>query len=152
MLKEFKEFAMRGNVIDMAVGVIIGGAFGKIITSLVNDVLMPPIGLLVSKVNFSDLCFDLQRRCFTTLTEAKTAGTATINIGAFINSVIDFIIIAFVIFMMVQVVHKIRIKTYPPGEVPAAPKTKQCPYCCSVIPLPATRCPQCTSVLHSITG
>ena len=152
MLKEFKEFAMRGNVIDMAVGVIIGGAFGKIITSFVNDVLMPPIGLLVSKVNFSDLCFDLQRHCFTTLPEAKTAGTATINIGAFINSVIDFTIIAFVIFMMVQVVHKIRIKSCPPAEVPAAPKTKQCPYCCSVIPLQAVRCPQCTSNLPISAG
>ena len=145
---------MRGNVIDMAVGVIIGGAFGKIITSLVNDVLMPPIGLLVSKVNFSDLCFDLQRHCFTTLLEAKTAGTATINIGAFINSVIDFIIIAFVIFMMVQVVHKIRIKNYPPADVPASPPpaTKKCPYCCSVIPLQATRCPQCTSNMPISAG
>lgn len=147
MLKEFKEFAMRGNVLDMAVGVIIGGAFGKIVTSLVNDILMPPLGLLISRVNFADLCFDLPQRRFTTLTEAKATGAATVNIGAFINSVIDFVLIAFAIFIMVQAVHKIRLKAYPLPPAPPAPATKKCPFCCSRIPPEAVRCPQCTANL-----
>ena len=149
MLKEFREFAIRGNVIDMAVGVIIGGAFGKIVTSLVNDILMPPLGLLVSKVNFAALCFDLNTRRFTTLEIAKAAGATTINIGLFINTVIDFIIQAFVIFMMIQFIQRLRQQTLlaAPVPAPAQPATKTCPFCCSTIAIKAIRCPQCTADL-----
>ena len=128
MLKEFKEFAMRGNVMDLAVAVIIGGAFGKIISSLVNDVLMPWIGLVLGGINFSELAF--------------TVGEAVIKWGAFVQSIIDFIIIAFVIFMLVRAMNRMK------KEEPApAPTTKECPYCFSTIPLKATRCPNCTSEL-----
>lgn len=154
MFKEFKEFVMRGNVIDMAVGVIIGSAFGKIVTSLVNDILMPPLGLLISQVDFANICFDMQQRHFSTLEQAKTAGAITINIGTFINAVVNFIIVAFAIFLMVQTVHKIRLKAFPPAEAaaPTPPATKKCPYCCSVIPLQAVRCPQCISNLEPDAG
>ena len=151
MLKEFREFAMRGNVIDMAVGVIIGGAFGKIVSSLVNDILMPPLGLLVSKVNFAALCFDLNTQRFTTIDAAKLAGATTINIGLFINTVIDFVIQAFVIFMMIQFIQRLKQRTFleVPAPMPAEPTTKTCPFCCSAIAIKAVRCPQCTSELHS---
>jgi len=156
MLKEFKEFVMRGNVIDMAVGVIIGGAFGKIVTSLVNDILMPPLGLLISQVDFTNICFDMQQRHFSTLEQAKAAGTTTINIGTFVNTVINFIIVAIAIFLMVKAVHKIRLKAFPPDGVAVLPSpppaTKTCPYCCSVIPLQAVRCPQCISNLEPVAG
>jgi large conductance mechanosensitive channel len=144
MWKEFKEFAMRGNVMDMAVGIIIGAAFGKIITSFVNDVLMPPIGLLLGKVDFSKLFLSLSSQSFATLEEAKKAGVVTINYGSFLNTVIDFLIVAFVIFMMIRQIN--RLKKQPE---PAALTTKDCPYCFSVIPIKATRCPSCTSELKA---
>lgn len=146
VLKEFKEFAIRGNVIDMAVGVIIGSAFGRIVSSLVNDVLMPPLGLLISKVNFAAVCFNLNARRFSTLEAAKAAGATTINLGVFINTIIDFLIQAFVIFMMIQFIQRLKQRTLTPAAPPAS-TTKACPFCCSVIPLPAVRCPHCTSAL-----
>ncbi|MEJ5224819.1 MAG: large-conductance mechanosensitive channel protein MscL [Anaerolineales bacterium] len=131
MLKEFKEFALRGNVIDLAVGVIIGGAFGKIVGSLVNDVLMPLIGLALGGVNFSELSFSV--------------GDAAIKYGAFIQSIVDFIIIAFVIFLIVKAAN--AAKKPAPAPAPAEPTTKECPFCATQIPLAATRCPNCTSQL-----
>ncbi len=142
MLKEFKEFAMRGNVVDMAVGIIIGAAFGKIITSLVNDIIMPPIGLLLGGVDFSNLYLNLSGGSYASLAEAKAAGAATINYGAFLNTVIDFIIVAFAIFLVVRAIN--RMKRQP---APAEPTTKECPFCLSKIPVKATRCPFCTSEL-----
>jgi large conductance mechanosensitive channel len=141
MLKEFKEFAMRGNVLDMAIGVIIGAAFGKIITSVVNDIIMPPIGLVLGKVDFSNLFISLSGQSYNTLAEAKAAGAATINYGLFLNTVIDFLIVAFVIFLLIKQVN--RIKRQP------EPSTKDCPYCLSAIPVKATRCPHCTSELKA---
>ena len=143
MLKEFKEFAVKGNMIDMAVGIIIGSAFGAIIASLVNDVIMPPIGLLLGKVDFANLFIDLSGKGFPSVTAAKAAGAATLNYGAFINTLINFIILAFVIFLVVRAINKLK---RPPEVKPAAP-TKECPYCISAIPLKATRCPNCTSEL-----
>jgi len=140
MFKEFKEFAMRGNVLDMAVGIIIGAAFGRIITSLVNDIIMPPIGLLLGKVDFSGLFLNISGKSYDTLAAAKAAGAATINYGTFLNTVIDFIIVAFVIFLMVR-----QINRWNKPAPAAAPTTKECPYCVSSIPLKATRCPNCTS-------
>lgn len=128
MLKEFKEFAMRGNVLDLAIAVIIGGAFGKIVTSLVNDILMPLIGLIMGGVNFSELAFQV--------------GNAVVKWGAFVQSVIDFLIVAFVIFLIVRTMN--RFKKPAPA---AAPTTKECPHCFTTIPLKATRCPNCTSEL-----
>jgi large conductance mechanosensitive channel len=144
MLKEFKEFAMRGNVIDMAVGIIIGASFGKIITSLVGDVLMPPIGLLLGKVDFSNLFIDLSGQSHPSIAAAKAAGAVTINYGLFINTVLDFLIVAFVIFMLVKQIN--RLKTQPAAP-PAEATTKVCPYCVSTIAIKASRCPQCTSDL-----
>lgn len=140
MLKEFKEFAMRGNVLDMAIGVIIGGAFGKIISSLVSDVLMPPLGLLLGKVDFSSLFINLSGTPQPSLVAAKAAGAPTLNYGVFLQSVFDFIIIAFVIFILVKQVN--RFKAAPPAG-PAT--TKDCPHCLSVIPIKATKCAHCTS-------
>ncbi len=143
MLKDFKEFAVRGNVMDLAVGVIIGAAFGKIVTSLVNDIVMPPIGAVLGAVDFSNRFIPLStNQGFKTLKEAKDAGVATINYGLFINTCIDFLIVAFVIFLMVRWIN--RLKSAPP---PALPTTKECPFCVSAIPLKATRCPSCTSQL-----
>ena len=142
MLKDFKEFAMRGNVLDLAVGVIIGAAFGKIVTSFVNDVLMPPIGLLVGKVDFSNLFIDLSGQSHASIAAAKTAGAATLNYGLFINNVIDFVLVAFAVFLLVRQVNRFNKKPAPPA---AAPSTKECPFCFSAIPLKASRCPQCTS-------
>jgi large conductance mechanosensitive channel len=144
MLKEFKEFAMRGNVLDMAIGIIIGAAFGKIITSVVNDVIMPPIGLLLGKVDFSNLYLNLSGGTFASLTDARAAGAATINYGAFINTVIDFLIVAFVIFMLIRQINRLKRQ---PEAVPASPTTKDCPFCLSNVPINATRCPFCTSEL-----
>jgi large conductance mechanosensitive channel len=142
MLKEFKDFIMRGNVLDLAIAVIIGGAFGKIVTSFVNDIIMPPIGLLLGNVNFADLFIDMSGQGFTTLKAAQDAGAPTLNYGLFINTVIDFVIVAFVIFLVVKAVNKMQ------KPAPAAvPTTKPCPYCCTEIPLAATRCPNCTSEL-----
>jgi large conductance mechanosensitive channel len=144
MLKEFKEFAMRGNVLDMAVGIIIGAAFGKIITSFVGDVLMPPFGLVLGKVDFSNLFLNISGKSYDSLAAAKAAGAATVNYGLFLNAVIDFLIVAFVIFMLVRQVNK--WKTPAPA---AAPTTKDCAYCFTAIPIKATRCPNCTSELRA---
>ena len=142
MLKEFKEFVIKGNVIDLAVGIIIGIAFGAIVTSLVNDIIMPPIGLLLGKINFSDLFINLSGTAYPSLKAAKDAGAATINYGVFLNAVINFIIVAFVVFLLVKQVN--RVKKEP---APAEPNTKECKYCLSNIPVKATRCPHCTSQL-----
>jgi large conductance mechanosensitive channel len=142
MLKEFKEFAVKGNVIDLAVGIILGVAFGAIVSSLVNDIIMPPIGLLLGRINFSDLFINLSGTAYTSLKAAKDAGAATINYGVFLNAVINFIIVAFVVFLLVKQVN--RMKKEP---APAEPNTKECKYCLSSIPLKATRCPHCTSQL-----
>ena len=142
MLKEFKEFVMRGNVLDLAVAVIIGGAFGKIVSSFVNDVLMPPFGLLLGGANFTNLFIALDGQTYASLEAAKAAGAATLNYGVFINTVIDFLIIAFVIFLIIKSANKMK------KPVPAAvPTTKECPHCFSTISIKATRCPNCTSQL-----
>jgi large conductance mechanosensitive channel len=142
MLKEFKEFAMKGNVIDMAVGVIIGTAFGKIVSSMVSDILMPPIGLLMGKVDFSSLFISLSGQSFPSLTAAKAAGAPTINYGVFFQAIFDFVIVAFVIFLLVKQVNRLKREPVAP---PPAPTTKDCPYCLSSIPIKATRCAHCTS-------
>ncbi len=146
MLKEFREFAMRGNVLDMAIGIILGAAFGKIVTSFVNDVLMPPIGLLLGRLDFSSLFIDLSGEHHVSLGAAKAAGAATINYGVFINAVIDFVIVAFVIFLLVRQINRLKRKEEAPA---AAPTTKECVYCRSTIPIAATRCPHCTSELKA---
>ena len=143
MLKEFKEFAMRGNVIDLAIGVIIGSAFGKIISSLVNDIIMPPIGLLLGKVDFSNLFITLSGESFDTLARAQEAGAITLNIGLFINAVIDFLIVALAIFLLVRQLNNMQKK----DEKPVEPTTRKCPFCMTEIPIKATRCPACTSKL-----
>ena len=143
MLKEFKEFAMRGNVVDLAVGIIIGGAFGKIVSSFVSDVLMPPIGLLLGNLDFSNLFISLSSKSFATLAEAKKAGAPTLNYGLFINTVIDFVIVAFAIFLLIRQINRLQ----KPAPAPA-PTTKDCPFCAEAIPLKATRCPRCTSTLE----
>jgi len=140
MLKEFKEFAIKGNVLDMAVGIIIGAAFGKIISSFVADVLMPPIGLLLGNVDFANLYINMSGKAYESLSEAKKAGAATLNYGVFLNTVLDFIIVAFAIFLLVKQVNRMRAPA-PAG----APTTKDCPFCVSSIPIKATRCPNCTS-------
>ena len=142
MLKEFRDFAMRGNVIDLAVGVIIGGAFGKIITSFVSDVLMPPFGLLLGRVDFSNLFLSLNGQSYKTIADAQAAGAPTLNYGLFLNATIDFLIVAFIIFLFIRTLNHLQ-KPVPA----AAPATKDCPYCYSAIPIKATRCPQCTSQL-----
>jgi len=144
MLKEFKAFAMRGNVLDMAVGIIIGAAFGKIISSFVADILMPPIGLLLGKVDFSNLFVALSTQSFKTLAEAKAAGIPTLNYGLFLNTVIDFLIVAFAIFLLIQQVNRLQTKPQ------VTPTTKGCPFCISTIPITATRCPHCTSELRTV--
>ena len=150
MFKEFKEFAMRGNVLDMAVGIIIGAAFGGIVGSLVNDVIMPPIGLLLGKVDFANLFAVLKHGAmpgpYPSVAAAKAAGAVTLNFGLFVNTLINFVILAFVIFLMVKGVNKLRRpKSVPAGE----PTTKNCPFCVSLIPIKATRCPNCTSELKA---
>ena len=148
MFKEFKEFAMKGNVMDMAVGIIIGAAFGAIIKSLVADVLMPPIGLLLGNVDFSNLFIVIKKGAiagpFATLAEAQKAGAVTINYGVFINTIISFIIIAFAIFIVIRNLNRLKRQEEAP---PAEPTSKECPHCFSTIPIKATRCPQCTSEL-----
>jgi large conductance mechanosensitive channel len=143
MFKGFREFIMRGNVLDLAVAVIIGAAFGKIVTSLVNDILMPPLGLALKNVDFTNLFFDLSGGQHATLAQAKAAGDATINYGVFMNNVIDFVIVAFVIFLLIRGANK--LKRTPPA---APPNTKECAFCHTSIPLAATRCPNCTSTLE----
>jgi large conductance mechanosensitive channel len=145
MLKEFKAFIMRGNVLDLAVAVIIGGAFGAIVTSLVNDIIMPPIGLLLKGVDFKNLFVNLTNsQVYATLDEAKKAGVATLNYGLFLNAVINFAILALVIFLLVKAANKAMPA---PAPTPAPPPTKACPYCTSQIAAAATRCPHCTSSL-----
>ncbi|MBC7233644.1 MAG: large-conductance mechanosensitive channel protein MscL [Chloroflexi bacterium] len=144
MLKEFKQFAMRGNVIDLAVGLMLGSAFNKIVASLVGDILMPPIGVLLGKVDFSNLFINLSGQRYASLAEAKAAGAATVNYGLFLNTVIEFVIVAFALFLLVRQINRLQR-----AAEPAAPQTKECPYCFSRIPIQATRCPNCTSHLDS---
>ena len=149
MLKEFKAFAMRGNVLDLAVGIIIGAAFGAIVKSLVDDVIMPPIGLVLGNVDFSNLFVVLKEGAkaagpYATLADARSAGAVTLNIGLFLNTVILFLITAFAIFMVIRASNRMK-----PQEATAAPSTKDCPYCRMAIPVGATRCPQCTSDLRA---
>jgi large conductance mechanosensitive channel len=144
MFNEFKKFAMRGNVVDLAIGIIIGASFGKIITSLVSDVLMPPIGLILGKVDFSSLFVNISGKSYASLAEAKAAGAATINYGLFLNTIVDFLIVAFVIFLLVQ-----QINRWNKPAPAAAPTTKDCPYCATAIPIKAARCPNCTSQLSA---
>ncbi len=146
MLKEFKAFIMRGNVIDLAVAVIIGAAFGKIISSLVSDVLMPPIGLLLGKVDFSSLYINLSGKPYESLAAAKAAGAATVNYGLFLNATIDFLIVAFALFLAIRTVNRMQAAMAKPA-VAAAPTTRECPYCAMTIPVQAKRCGHCTSTL-----
>jgi len=142
MIKEFKEFIMRGNVLDMAIAIVIGIAFGTIVTSIVNDLIMPPIGLVLGNVDFSNLFINLSAKTYSSLAEAKAAGAAVIAYGAFINTVINFLIVAVVMFVVIKVFNQFRRKQEPP-----APTTKECPYCITAIHVKATRCPHCTSEL-----
>jgi len=141
MLAEFKKFAMRGSVLDMAVGIVIGAAFGQIVTSFVQDILMPPIGRLIGHADFSNLFLSLSGRSYVSLAAAKAAGAATINYGMFVNTVINFLIVAFAVFLLVRQVNRFMPKPAP------APTTRECPYCLSAVPLKATRCAHCTSDL-----
>ena len=152
MWKEFKEFAMKGNVIDLAIGVVIGGAFGKIVTSLVNDIIMPVVGSLVGKVDFSNLYINLSGQQFNSLQEAQAAGAATINYGLFLNNLINFLIIAFSIFIVIKQINKLKNFTKKKEEVQVEVTEKDCPYCCTKIDIKATRCPHCTSVLEEATN
>ena len=150
MLKEFKEFAMRGNVVDMAVGIIIGAAFGAIVKSLVDDVLMPVIGLLMGNVDFANFFFVLKAGKvpgpYATLAEAKAASAVTLSYGLFINSIVTFLIVAFAVFLLVKQINALKRQEVAP---PPAPTTKECPFCLSTVPLKATRCPHCTSELKA---
>jgi large conductance mechanosensitive channel len=146
MLEEFKKFVMRGNVIDLAVGIVIGAAFGKIVTSFVNDILMPPIGLVLGKVDFSNLYVSLTGQQFGSLAEAKAAGAATLNYGVFLNTMIDFLIVAFAIFLVIKQVNRFTAKK---EAAPPPATAKDCPYCMSSIPIKAVRCPHCTSELKA---
>ena len=141
MLKEFKEFAMKGSVVDLAIGIIIGGAFGKIVSSFVSDILMPPLGLLLGKVDFSSLYINLSGTSYSSLAEAKKAGAPTINYGLFLNTTIDFLLVAFAVFMLVKAINRMRAQA-PPGT-----NTKTCGECLSVVPLGAKKCAFCTSAL-----
>ena len=141
MIKEFRDFAMRGSMLDLAVGIILGLAFGAIITSLVNDIIMPPIGLLFGSVDFSNLFINISGTPYASLAEAEAAGAATINYGRFLNTIINFLIVAFAIFLLIRQVNRFK------KPVEAAPSTKECPYCASSIAMKATRCPECTSDL-----
>lgn len=147
ILHEFREFAARGNVIDLAVGVIIGGAFGKIVTSVVNDIVMPPLGILLGKVDFKDLYINLSGGEYPNLAAAKAAGAATLNYGAFLNTIIEFLIIAFVIFLMVKQINRLRNLRQSPETKEVT--TRECPECLSTIPLKATRCAFCTATVKS---
>lgn len=138
LIKEFKEFAVKGNAIDMAVGIVIGAAFGKIVSSLVSDIIMPPIGLLLGNVDFSNLAIVLREK-------TATAEAVTMNYGVFINNIIDFVIVAFAIFMVIRAMNRLKRKE----EATPPPSTKECPVCCTDIPIPARRCPNCTSDLQA---
>ena len=145
MLKEFKEFATRGNMFDMAVGIILGAAFGKVVTSMVNDVLMPPIGKLLGHIDFSNFFINLSPTHYATLADAKKAGAAVISYGLFFNTLIEFLIAAFAVFLLIRQINRLR----RPAPAPEAPATRECPFCVSTIPLKATRCPHCTSQLEA---
>jgi large conductance mechanosensitive channel len=145
MFSDFKQFAVKGNVIDLAIGFILGTAFGKITTSLVNDVIMPPIGLLLAKVNFSNLYLSLSEKQFPSLAAAKAAGAPIIAYGAFINTIVDFVIVAFAMFILVKQVTRIA----PPAPPPPLPADKECPYCLSKIPQAAIKCAYCTAELKA---
>ena len=147
MLKEFREFALRGNVIDLAVAVVIGAAFGKIVTSLVNDVIMPPLGLLIGGIDFSDLFINLSGGDYPSLAAARDAGAATINYGVFINTVIQFLIVAFAIFLVIRQMNRLK-ERFEKKPIAPAPSQKNCPFCFTDIPIKATRCPNCTSELQ----
>jgi large conductance mechanosensitive channel len=147
MLKEFKEFALRGNVLDLAVGVIMGAAFGKIITSLVDDIIMPPVGLIIGGVDFNNLFIDISRSGATTLAQAKARGAATLNFGLFLNATLNFLIVAFAVFILVRNVNRLMRRPLLPSEKPAA--VRECPYCMTMISARATRCANCTSTLET---
>lgn len=148
MFKEFKEFALKGNVVDMAVGIIIGAAFGTIVTSMVNDIIMPPIGMLLGNVDFSSLFLVLKQgkipAPYATIADAKAAGAVTMNYGLFINTIISFLILSFAVFLLVKNINRLKRQS---DEAPAAPLTRECPFCFSVIPIKAVRCGHCTSEL-----
>jgi large conductance mechanosensitive channel len=144
MWQEFRKFIARGNVIDLAIGVIIGGAFNAIVQSLVNDIIMPPIGLILGKVDFAKLYINLSSQSYATLAAAQEAGAPTINYGLFINNIINFVIVGFIIFLVVRQINRMK------PEAPAAPTTKKCPFCLSDIPIGASRCPNCTSTLEGV--
>ncbi|SNB47113.1 large conductance mechanosensitive channel protein MscL [Geobacter sp. DSM 9736] len=146
MFKEFREFAVKGNALDLAVGVIIGAAFGKIVTSLVNDILMPPLGLLTGKMDFSNLFINLSDTPVDTVAKAKAAGIPTINYGLFFNNIIDFLLVAFSVFILVRQINRLRRP-----ETPPPPATRQCPLCLSAIPMAASRCPHCTSAVDPVS-
>jgi large conductance mechanosensitive channel len=152
MWKEFREFAVRGNAIDLAVGVIVGGAFGKIVTSLVNDVLMPPIGLLTGGVDFSHLFVDLSGRSFASLAEAQAAGAPTLNYGVFLNVVIQFLLVSWAVFLLVRAINRARVRTEQPGAPEPSPSTRSCPFCITTVPVHARRCRACTSELAAEGG
>jgi large conductance mechanosensitive channel len=154
MFKEFKEFAMRGNVVDMAVGIVIGAAFGTIVKSFVEDVLMPPIGLLLGNVDFSSLFITLKEGAkgagpYASLSTAKAAGAVTLNLGIFINTIISFMIIAFAVFLVIKGINRLNLEKEVP---PAEPTLKECPFCLINIPVQASRCPHCTSQLAAASG
>ena len=148
MLKEFKAFAMRGNVLDLAVGIVIGAAFGKIVSSFVDDVLMPLVGMALGKTDMRNLFIDLSGAGHATLAEAKAAGAATLNYGVFLNSIVDFVIVAFAVFLLVKQVNRMM----PPPQAAAAPKTKVCPFCITAVPEAASKCPACTSPLTALNA
>ncbi|NTW51051.1 MAG: large-conductance mechanosensitive channel protein MscL [Chlorobiaceae bacterium] len=151
MLKEFKEFAVKGNVVDMAVGIIIGGAFGAVVNSLVTDILMPPIGLLMKGADFSNLFLVIREGSqpgpYLALAEAKRLGAVTLNYGIFVNAVIGFLIVSFAVYLLVRAVNRLRTPKASEAPAPATVDTKTCPYCCSTVPVKAVRCPNCTSQL-----
>jgi len=144
IVDEFKEFAVKGNAVDMAVGIIIGAAFGAIVNSLVKDIIMPPLGLILGRVNFTDLFIALDGKAYPSLAAAQAAGAPTINYGLFINTIINFIIVALAIFIVIR-----RINAMKKAPAPPAPNTKECPYCRETIPLAAVKCPHCTSDLKT---
>lgn len=147
MLKEFKEFAMKGNMLDLAIGLLLAAAFGAIVASLVNDVLMPPIGLLLGKVDFKELFVSLNGQTYATLAEAKKASAPVIAYGAFLNTIINFLIVAFVAFLIVRQVNRL---SKPKAAPEAAPSTKECPFCASTVAIKAIRCPNCTSEIGGV--
>jgi large conductance mechanosensitive channel len=151
MLREFREFAARGNVVDLAVGLVLGTAFGAIVNSLVTDILMPPIGWLTGGIDFSSLYVVLGSGEYASLEAARQAGAATINYGVFINTILTFLIVSFAMFVVVRQMNRLRRQQASPAEPQPTPETRNCPYCISTIPLAATRCPQCTSAIEAET-